>query len=107
MNKIKSSGIILSFILTGFLHAEEGNSHKGEVLSEVKAHALTMIDKRIASLQETKSCINSAQSRDDLKKCREDKKSDRGEFKAEREKFRSELKEKRARLKAQREEKKS
>lgn len=107
MNKIKSSAIILSFILTVSLHAEEGNSHKGEVLSEVKAHALTMIDKRIASLQESKTCINSAQSREDLKKCREANKNNRGEFKAEREKFRSEIKEKRAQFKAQRQEDKS
>jgi thioredoxin-related protein len=71
------------------------DDHKAERLAQFKQRALENIDKRIAMMEESKSCINSAQSKQELKQCRKD-------GKAKRKQMREEMKAQRMALKQQR-----
>ena len=46
-----------------------------------KAFALENVNARISMLEQSKSCINSAQKKEDLKKCREEGKAKRNSMK--------------------------
>lgn len=50
-------------------------------LDKAKAEMTANLDKRIASLQEAKSCISGATSKEDMKKCHHELKEDRQEMK--------------------------
>ncbi len=52
-------------------------NEKEENVNEMKAKLTERLDKRISQLQETKSCIASATTKEDLKKCREKNKMNR------------------------------
>lgn len=100
---------VLLFVLTlmSFAEVRAEPTGKEEMFTEVKTHALSMIDKRIASLQEEKNCVTQAQNRDDMKKCRKDHQDNQAGFKADREEFRETMKSKREALKKSRKEKKN
>jgi hypothetical protein len=58
-------------------------------IEEVKSRALSFMDKKIAILQDGKSCINSASSKDELKSCRKSIKEKMKNFRSERKQARS------------------
>lgn len=98
-NIIYSLSLIIAF--TGLAFAEQDKEQKKQqVLQEAKSRAMANIDKRISILQSGKSCLSSANSREDLKSCRktmkESMKSHREQSKAEREQFKSKMKQWRA-----------
>jgi hypothetical protein len=67
--------VMLSFFLV--MSVPVFANEKTENLYEVKAKLTERLEKRIAQLQETKSCIASATTKEDLKKCREKNKMNR------------------------------
>lgn len=72
-------------------HGKEGMQK--ENLEKAKTEAIANIDQRISVLQGGKSCISSATSREDMKKCRKDvqakMKEIQAEMKSKREKMKS------------------
>jgi hypothetical protein len=54
-----------------------------QTFEQRQAHILKMIDERIASLQEGKTCVQAAKNVDDLKACREKHMSEMREMKGE------------------------
>jgi len=63
----------LFLLTTAPLFANE----KSENLDEMKAKLTERLDKRISQLQETKSCVASASTKEEMKKCREKNKMNR------------------------------
>lgn len=59
----------VSTLATG--NGEVNKEQREEMFNKMKSEILKDIDKRISYMQENKTCINSASSRDDLKNCRE------------------------------------
>lgn len=66
--KFLSAVVLVSLSITAF--AEDA-----EMIAKVKEHKLANIDKRIGYLNELKSCVSSAQSREAFKACHEKHKS--------------------------------
>jgi len=65
---------LLSLAFAAPILAAEGGpppSAPGQTFEQRQANVLKMIDERIASLQEGKTCVQAAKSDDDLKACRE------------------------------------
>ncbi|OIQ15700.1 MAG: hypothetical protein BM556_17235 [Bacteriovorax sp. MedPE-SWde] len=72
MNKLIIVSIASTFALAKDVHLEE-----------FKSRTLTFMDKKIAILQDGRSCINSAGSKEDLRLCREKIKFQMQNFRAE------------------------
>lgn len=102
MKKLLGSFLFVSVL--GLAHAEGEAPQKGQMLEEAKAHTLKMLDMRIQALQESKTCVTNAKSKEDMHKCREAAQKDMKEFKGAREENRKEWKEKREEWKGKREE---
>jgi hypothetical protein len=104
-NMKKLLGSMLMASAMSFAYAEgEAAPEKGQMLEEAKAHATKMIDMRIKALQESKTCISKASSREDMQKCREATQKEMKEIQGAREEKRKEMKGKREEWKAKREE---
>lgn len=74
---MKSLIVIAVLMVTSSVYAQEDIA---TAKSEMSAH----LDKRIANLQEAKTCVSGAQSKEDLKKCHHALKEDHMEIKHER-----------------------
>lgn len=83
--------LVLITLLT--LHAFGDETKKEESFDEVKSKIVGMLDMRISKIQEEKSCVAAAKSKDDLKKCREKM---RAESHKSRTDFKSKMKEKKS-----------
>lgn len=46
------------------------NTKKEESITEVKSKIIEMLDKRISKIEEEKTCVNAAKSKEDLRNCR-------------------------------------
>ena len=91
MKKTVIAAALLSLACAVPTFAVEGNQSpaaSGQTFEERQAHILKMIDGRISSLQEGKTCVQAAKNDNDLKTCREkhmsEMKGKRGELKHER-----------------------
>jgi len=75
MKKLISLMLILGTTLTSYANTDANkDARKKERFAQVKSMAQSNIDKRISALQETKSCISSANDKDSLKSCRQEAK---------------------------------
>jgi hypothetical protein len=61
--------LLFSLILSPFVFAEE-NPAKAERFQKIKEIALERVSTKMSLLEQNKSCISSASSREDLKNCR-------------------------------------
>jgi hypothetical protein len=68
--------LLLALALFSTVSFAEDNAN----FEEHKKEILTKIDKRIAMMNEHKSCVSACTSQEALKKCREGMKEDREEF---------------------------
>ena len=74
MKKAIIVAALLSLAFAAPILAAEGGpppSAPGQTFEQRQANALKMIDGRIASLQEGKTCVQAAKSDEDLRACRE------------------------------------
>ncbi len=81
MKKLLIAGLCL-FSLTAF--ADETEEGAGKNFEEHKAKMIEGIDKRIAGMNELKSCVSAAKDRDAVKACREKMKDMREDMREER-----------------------
>lgn len=88
---MKSVAVLFFLLTTSFVQAEDG-----ELLASAKQRILANADQRIGAIQNLKSCVQGAASKDQLKSCRDNHKTAmkqlREENKGERKAFREELK---------------
>ena len=91
MKKTVIAAALLSLAFAVPTFAVEGgqpSTAPGQTFEQRQAHILKMIDERIASLQEGKTCVQAAKKDNDLKACREkhmsEMKGKRGEMRHER-----------------------
>ena len=75
--------------------------HHEESFEEAKAHAISMTDKRIESLNAAKGCISAATDKAGLNKCREEMKKTKGDMRKESKTRRQNLRDQRRSKKAQ------
>jgi hypothetical protein len=84
--------LLFSLILSPIVFAEE-NPAKAERFQKVKEMALERVSTKMNLLEQNKSCISSASSREDLKSCRKAGKAShkqmKEEFKAKRMAFKN------------------
>lgn len=92
MKKLLIGLTILSTVAIAHNHDEEMSAEK---FAKFKERALENIDKRIAQMQSTRSCISSASDKEALKECRKDMKENRQEWKEKRKEWKAKRKEKR------------
>lgn len=71
---------ILAVLLVTSAFAQD---KKEEKIEEVKQQILSRIDKRISAIQEHKSCIQGASSREQIKSCRDSHKESMKKLKAD------------------------
>jgi ArsR family metal-binding transcriptional regulator len=83
--------LLLLSILSTLTFAQNKNVN----IEEVKSRALSFMDKKITILQDGKSCVNSASSREELKSCRKNLKEKMKAFRTERKQAKSDRKKER------------
>ena len=74
MKTALTAAALLSLVFVVPSFAAEGGqppNAQGQTFEQRQANILKMIDERIASLQEGKTCVQSARNDDDLKACKE------------------------------------
>ncbi len=79
-------------ILTLLFLSFSATAQEREVLAKAKELMISNIDERIATLQETKSCISSASTKDALNECRKKMHTQMKAFKDQKKQDRKELK---------------
>jgi hypothetical protein len=74
MKRVSITAILLSLAFVVPAFAVEGGqppNMTGQTFDQKQSHILKMLDERIASLQEGKTCVQAAKNDEDLKACRE------------------------------------
>ena len=90
----------MMFLFQSMAYADEG---KGKRIEEKKGRILENIDKKIGFLNNFKTCVTSASSREELKSCRMTNKKIMKEFRADKKASKEERKNLRAARKEERE----
>lgn len=68
--------MILAVLLIFYCFSPLSFAQDNDQLARIKQETLSHLDQRIAHLQETKSCVSSANDQEQLKKCRENLKKE-------------------------------
>ena len=74
MKRAVIAAVLFSLVFAVSAFAAEGGpppGPQGQTFEQRQAHILKMLDERIASLQEGKTCVQAAKSDDDLRSCRQ------------------------------------
>lgn len=86
---------VVALLIGTFVHATEPVPQQGDDISVRKAELTAMFDSRIQSLNEAKTCVAGAATRDALQACHQALKQDRMEMKEMRKHHRAEKLDKR------------
>jgi hypothetical protein len=98
--------LAMVFLVQNMAYADEARG-KGKRFNENKGRILENIDKKIGFLNNFKTCVTSASSREELKPCKVTNKKNMDVFRAAKKASKEERKELRAARKAEREKRRS
>ena len=100
---MKSILAVAFCLVSSAVFAQDQQNNKEQSLQEQKAFITQILDKRIAALNEKKSCVSSAGDREALQRCHEELKDDRQAIQQEVQGYRQKRKVEHEERKAERE----